>query len=202
MTATFPPPGRYVSTALPVRRFTVDEYHRMIRDGYFADDERFELLEGLIVERMSRDPVHDAAVEIALALLQGRMPAGWRVRPQCATTTTDSEPEPDLAVVRGEPRDYVTRHPGPRDIAVLVEVANTTLQSDRTVKARVYARAGIAVYWIVNLIDRQIEVYSDPSGAVPQPAYKKRTDYVLGQAVPLVIGGTQVDSIPVKELLP
>ena len=174
----------------------------MIRDGYFADDERFELLEGFIVEKMPRDPVHDAAVEIALALLQARVPAGWRVRPQCAATTTDSEPEPDLTVVRGEPRDYIARHPGPQDIALLVEVSNTTLHRDRAVKARVYARAGVTVYWIVNLIDRQVEVYADPTGPAPLPAYGRRTDYREGQAVPLVVGGMQVGQIPVNELLP
>src|SRR5436190_12259255 len=126
MTATFPPPERYTPTALPVRRFTVDEYHRMIADGYFARDERIELLEGLIVQKMPRDPVHDAAVELALQLLQAHMPQGWRVGPQCAISTIDSEPEPDLAVVRGQPRDYLSHHPGPRDIAVLVEVSNTS----------------------------------------------------------------------------
>ena len=202
MTTTLPPPGRYVLTALPVRRFTVDEYHRLIEDGYFAHDERFELLEGLIVEKMSRDPIHDATVEIVLALLQTRMPAGWRVRPQCATTTSDSEPDPDLTVVRGEPRDYLARHPGPRDIAVLVEVSNTTLQSDRVVKGRVYARAGIGVYWIVNLIDRQVEVYTEPTGPAPQPAYGRRTDYRPGQEVPLIVGGTQIGPISVNDLLP
>jgi len=76
MTTTFPPPDRYVSTGLPVRRFTVEEYHRLIKEGFFADDERFELLEGLIVEKMPRDPVHDAAVEIALALLLPACPGG------------------------------------------------------------------------------------------------------------------------------
>jgi len=96
----------------------------------------------------------------------------------------------------------MTRHPGPQDIALLVEVSNTTLPRDRTVKARVYARAGVAVYWIINLVDRQIEVYSEPTGPAPQPAYGRRTDYRPGQAVPLVIGGTQVGQIAVNELLP
>jgi Uma2 family endonuclease len=202
MTTTFAPTVRYTHTALPLRRFTVEEYHRMIRDGYFADNERFELLEGLIVEKMSRDPVHDAAVEIALALLQSRVPAGWRVRPQCAATTADSEPEPDLAVVQGTPRDHLARHPGPREIALVVEVSNTSLQSDRGIKARVYARAGIGAYWIVNLIERQVEVYTEPTGPAAEPAYQRRTDYLIGQAVPLTVGGTHIGGIPVAELLP
>jgi Uma2 family endonuclease len=202
MTTTLPPIARYAPTALPLRRFSVDEYHRMIRDGYFAEEEQFELLEGLIVEKMSRDPVHDAAVEIALALLQARVPAGWRVRPQCAATTSDSEPEPDLAVVAGTPRDHLTRHPGPRDIALIVEVSNTSLSGDRTLKARIYARAGVAAYWIVNLIDRQVEVYTDPTGPVPEPSYQRRTDFHAEQAVPLTVAGMQLGEIPVIELLP
>lgn len=202
MTTALSLPVRYAPTALPVRRFSVEEYHRLIRDGYFADDERFELLEGLIVEKMPRDPVHDAAVEIALALLQARVPAGWRVRPQCATTTTDSEPEPDLAVVRGTPRDHLTRHPGPQDIALLVEVSNTTLVRDRTIKLRVYARAGVSAYWIINVVERQIEVMTDPTGPGADPTYRRRTDYRSGQAVPLVVDGAPVAAIPVNELLP
>jgi Uma2 family endonuclease len=201
MTTTFPSPGRYVQTDRPVRRFTVEEYHRLINEGFFAHDERFELLEGLIVQKMPRDPVHDAAVEIALKLLQARMPAGWRVRPQCAMTTVDSEPEPDLAVVRGEPRDYVARHPGPQDVALIVEVANTTLLDDRTLKARSYARAGVTAYWIINLVERQVEAYSDPTGPGPQPVYRRRVDYRSGQAAPFAVGGIPL-IVPVDELLP
>ena len=202
MTATFPPPERYTPTALPVRRFTVDEYHRMIADGYFARDERIELLEGLIVQKMPRDPVHDAAVELALQLLQAHMPQGWRVGPQCAISTIDSEPEPDLAVVRGQPRDYLSHHPGPRDIAVLVEVSNTSLAEDRAIKARLYARAAIQSYWIVNLVDRRIEVYTDPTGPDAAPLYRRRQDFGPGQSVPLSVGGMDAGEIPVDGLLP
>jgi Uma2 family endonuclease len=193
---------RYAVAPLAVRRFTVDEYHRMIRDGYFAADERFELVEGLIVEKMPRDPVHDAALEIALALLQRHMPEGWRVRPQCAITLSDSEPEPDLAVVRGVPTEYVSHHPGPSDLALVVEISNTTLADDRQLKARIYARAGITVYWIINLVDRRIEMYTDPSGDDSAPAFRQRQDFALGASVPLSINGTERGPIAVTDLLP
>jgi Uma2 family endonuclease len=174
----------------------------MIRDGYFAADERFELVEGLIVEKMPRDPVHDAAFEIALALLQRHMPEKWRVRPQCAITLTDSEPEPDLAVVRGAATDYVSHHPGPNDLAIVVEISNTTLADDRVLKARIYARAGIKTYWIINLVDRRVELYTDPSGDDPAPAYRKRQDFAPGASVPLNIDGVERGPISVADLLP
>jgi Uma2 family endonuclease len=186
---------------MPVRLFSVAEYHRLIADGYFASDERFELLEGLIVLKIPRDPIHDAALMIAEELLRARLPEGWRVRVQSAITTGDSEPEPDLVVVKGQPRDYLTRHPGAGDLALVVEISNTTLHDDRNIKQRVYARAGVKTYWIINLIDRRVEVYEDPV-ADPVPAYRRRTDFNLAEDVPLVIGGTQVRSVSVSELLP
>lgn len=191
-----------VPSGVAVRRFSVDEYHRLIQEGYFAADERYELLDGLIVHKMSRDPIHDAAMEIADDVLRSRLPAGWRVRVQCAITTADSEPEPDLVIVRGRPVDHVARHPGPQELAIVVEVANTPLADDRTVKGLVYARASIGVFWIINLIDRRVEVYTDPSGPDSAPAYRRREDFVAGQAVPLMIGGVAVAPVPVAELLP
>jgi Uma2 family endonuclease len=202
MPTTVSPAPRYAPTSLPVRLFSVDEYHRLIADGYFASDERFELLEGLIVQKMPRDPIHDAALMIAEELLRARLPEGWRVRVQSAITTADSEPEPDLAIVRGQPRDYLSRHPGPGDLAAVIEISNTTLHDDRTFKQRVYARAGIATYWIINLVDRHVEVYDDPSGDAAAPAYRRRSDFDAGAVVPLVIGNTQVRAVPVAELLP
>lgn len=199
---TFSLPGRYVPTDMPVRRFSVDEYHRLIEDGYFSSDERFELLEGFIVQKMPRDPVHDVAVEIAHELLRARLPEGWRIRVQSAITTNDSEPEPDLAVVRGQPRDHMTAHPGPSDVALVVEVSNTTLRNDQTNKARVYARAGVRVYWIINLVDRRAEVYEEPTGPDAAPAYRRRADYRLEATIPLVIGGIAVAPILISELLP
>ncbi len=104
----FEPPPR------PVLRFTVETYHRMIREGLF-DDDACELLEGWIVPKMTRNPPHDVAIGLAQDALQGRIPEGWHLRAQSALTTAESEPEPDLAIVRGRRRDYLDRHPGPDD---------------------------------------------------------------------------------------
>src|SRR5947209_7411074 len=91
---------------VPVRRFTVDEYHHMIDAGFFAHDERFELLEGWIVPKMTRHPPHDVAIDLAQDMIRPLLPADWRMRIQSAITTQDSEPEPDIAVVRGSARRY------------------------------------------------------------------------------------------------
>src|SRR4051794_28395359 len=90
--------------SLPVRLFTVEEYHRMIDAGILGEDDPVELLEGLIVPKMPRNPPHDCGIELAEQSLRSRLPVAWRVRVQSAITTADSEPEPDLAVARGTVR--------------------------------------------------------------------------------------------------
>jgi Uma2 family endonuclease len=193
---------RYEVAPLPVRRFSVAEYHRLIEQGFFAADERFELLEGWIAAKVSRNPVHDAAVDVGEQLFAGLLPAGWYVRGQKAFTTGDSEPEPDIVIVRGVPRDYALRHPGPADAAVVIEVANSSLAEDREVKLRVYARAGVAVYWIVNLIDRTVEVHTQPSIVDGVPTYVRREVFGATQSVGLTVGGSTVGPIGVVDLLP
>jgi Uma2 family endonuclease len=186
----------------PIRRFTVDEYHHMIQAGVFAEDERFELLEGWIVPKMSRNPPHDVAVELTVEALRNALPTGWRVRVRSAVTLADSEPEPDVAVVQGPIRSHINHHPGPQDTAIVVEASESTLTQDRVDKGRVYARANIPVYWIINLVDAQVEVYTDPTGPDLMPCYRQRRDYHIGESVPLVIEGREVAQIPVRDLLP
>jgi hypothetical protein len=186
---------------LHLRRFTVDEYHRMIRTGILAEDEPVELLEGWIVTKMPRNPAHDLALEKLDVAIRERLPAGWRIRIQCAVTTDDSEPEPDLALVRGPVPSSATSHPRPDEIGTLVEVADSSLEHDRTVKGTTFARAAIAVYWIINLRDGQVEVYTDPTGPDAQPAYRTRRDYGPTDMVPLVLDGHQIGRIPVQDLL-
>ena len=125
---------------LPVRRFSVDEYHRMIDAFVFATDDRFELLEGWITAKMSKNPPHEGTTSLVHELLRPQLPAGLHIRIQSAITTADSEPEPDLAIVRGSARDFLSRHPGPADIVLVLEVADASLGRDRLHKARIYAR--------------------------------------------------------------
>ena len=191
-----------IQVPFPVRRFTVDEYHRMIGACVFGDDERFELLEGWVTYAMTRKPPHDATVDLVAEIIRRRLPQGWRVRTQSAITTEDSEPEPDLAVVRGEARDYLKRHPGPADIALVIEVSEATLARDRQVKGRIYARAGIPCYWIVNLEEGWLEAYSEPSGTSHEPCYRRRQDFGREDAVPVPLPGAAGQTIPVRDLLP
>lgn len=188
------PPG-------PMRPFSVAEYHKMIEASVLTDDDAVELLEGWVVFKMTRNPPHDVAVALASKLLVRLLPDGWHVRPQAAVATGDSVPEPDLAVVRGDERLYRTRHPAPADTVVVIEVSDTSLNRDRVEKARIYARAGISTYWIINVIDGRVEVFTGPSGPDAAPSYRTRVDYAAGQSVPLEVGGQRFE-VRVRDLLP
>lgn len=168
--------------------------------GVLTEDDRVELLEGLIVPKINRRPVHDAVVDIVRDTLDAELPSGWRIRGQSAITTSDSEPEPDIAVVRGKARDYISHHPGPSEIAMVVEVAETSLDRDRN-KRRLYARAAIAHYWIINLDGNVVEVYSKPSSK-SDPKYAEELVFGVDDLVPLVIASQQVADIPARDLLP
>ncbi len=185
-----------------LRRFSVAEYHKMIEIGVLTEDDNLELLDGYLVHKMSRNPPHDAAIQKILKRLFRILPSDWDLRIQSAVTLSHSEPEPDLAIVRGDETRYLTNHPGPADIGLVIEVADSTLASDRIDKGRIYAEAGIACYWIVNLVDRQIEVYTLPSAATAAPAFAQRQDYHLGDDVPLMLDAIVAANIPVRELPP
>jgi Uma2 family endonuclease len=184
------------------RRFSVAEYHRLIELGMLTENDNLELLEGYLVHKMSRNPPHDAAIQKGNKRWLRLLPAGWDLRVQSAITLTDSEPEPDFAIVRGDENTYRTRHPTAADIGLVVEVSDSTLPGDRDDKGRIYARAGIPCYWIVNLNDRQIEVYISPSGPVADPKYGQRVDYRPGDSISLALDGAAPVQIAVQDFLP
>jgi Uma2 family endonuclease len=191
-----------LGTLAGFRRFSVEEYHRLTQLGLLTEDDALELIEGYLVLKMPRNPPHDGTIHRAFKSLSRALPAGWDIRIQSAITLVDSEPEPDLAVVREDPTGYTTRHPTAADTGLLIEVSDSTLAGDRADKGRIYARADIPTYWIINLIDRQVEVYSAPFGPTTSPAYAQRQDYRDGDLVPLTLTGSATVSIPVRELLP
>jgi Uma2 family endonuclease len=179
-------------------RFSVEKYHRLFREGIFQPDEPIELLEGLCILKLAPTPLHNIVVQRIWKQFVERVPRGWELRLQLPLTLGDSEPEPDLAIIRGnESRQPTCGAPG-----LLVEVAETLLDRDRIDKARIYARNGIPIYWIVNLVDNHVEVFTSPFGPGPAPAYAQRQDFAAGADVPLILDGVQVASIPVSELLP
>ena len=183
-------------------RLTVDEYHRMIQANILTTDDRVELLGGYLVNKMPQNTPHSSTVERLIEDLPRVKPPGWRVRIQLPITLTNSEPEPDAALVRGDRNTYDGRQPTGTDFGIVIEVADSSLALDRREKGRLYAEAGIPVYWIVNLVDRQIEVYTDPDATTEPPAYRVRTDYKPGDAVPIVLDGAAVAVIPVSDLIP
>lgn len=183
-------------------RFSVAQYHKMIEIGVLTEDDNLELLDGYLVHKMSRNPPHDACLQLIQEMLPRLLPVGWCLRMQSAITLSRSEPEPDAAIVHGNARTYATHHPTLPDIGMVIEVADSTLDSDRADKGRIYAEAGIAYYWIVNLVDRQIEVYTLPSGATATPAFGQRQDYRSGDALPLLLDASVVGNILVHDLLP
>lgn len=197
-----PAAGRAAVPPEPVVPLTVEQYHDMARAGILLDGDPIELLEGWLVKKKTKHPSHSASTAKTRRHLERIIPDGWSVDSQEPITTDDSEPEPDLAVIRGQREDYTQRHPGPDDVALLVEIADTSLERDRGWKKRVYAAAGIPVYWIVNLIDRKVEVYDAPSGPAQEPDYGARQTYKPGEEIPVVLDGNEVDRIAVDDLLP
>ena len=183
-------------------KVTVAEYHQMIQDGVFDDGDPIELLEGYLVQKMSHNTPHASAVHKLNKRLMRLAPAGWEARSQLPITLSDSEPEPDGVLAKGDEATFATHHPLPGELGLVVEVADTSRYADRREKGRIYARAGIPVYWIVNVADRQIEVYTDPDTTANPPAYRTRTDHKPGDTVPITLDGAQVGTIAVDELLP
>ena len=207
MSATTPAvsPALEQSVAVPtdiIWRFSVDQYHAMIQAGILTEDDPVELLEGWLITKMSKNPRHTFVTQLARDTVASLLPPGWYVNTQEPITTAESEPEPDVAVVRGNRRQYLDHHPGPQDIALVIEVADSSLPRDRTLKKRIYAAASISLYWIVNLLANQIEVYSDPSGPNEQPDYRQQQNYGPEEEVPVVIDGREVGRLSVRDLLP
>jgi Uma2 family endonuclease len=182
-------------------RFSVANYHRLTEVGVLTEDDNVELLEGYVVQKMARNPPHCNALQRLTTRLFRLGLANWQVRIQMAATLIDSEPEPDAVLARGDEDTFAHRHPGPADISLVVEVSDTSLDIDRIDKGRIYARANLPFYWILNVVDRQVEVYTDPRPNDPVPAYATRADYRPGDAVPLVLDGQIVANLRVEELL-
>ncbi|MEP6485985.1 Uma2 family endonuclease [Microcoleus vaginatus GB2-A3] len=185
-----------------ILRLSIEQYHAIIQAGILTDDDSVELLEGWLVFKMPKNPPHRVTTRLVRTALENILPRGWYVDSQEPITLSNSEPEPDIVVVRGDTRQYVDRHPGAEDIALIIEVSDTTLQRDRTVKKRIYARAGIAIYWIVNLVEGLVEVYSQPLVEVEQPDYSQRLDFGRSAVIPIIIEGIEIGALAVNSLLP
>jgi len=181
-----------------VWRFSTQQYHEMIGKGILTEDDPVELLEGILVTKMPKNPPHSLATHLLREAFARLFSLGWCVKTQEPITLVDSEPEPDVAIVKGSPRQYANHHPGAEETVLVVEVADSSLSRDRGLKKRIYAKAGIPVYWIINLAERKIEVYSEPSEA----DYQQRQDFESDAEIPVMIEGRELGRIAVSDLLP
>lgn len=152
------------NASLPLKQWTVDEYHRLLAAGILTDRDRVELLDGDTVEMVPPNPRHasivDSGGDYLKLLFAGQAKVGVQLP---ITITPDSELEPDFAIVCTDDNRYRYRHPTPEDIFCLIEVADATVLRDRTYKAEMYARANIREYWIVNINQQQINVLRHPT---------------------------------------
>jgi Uma2 family endonuclease len=181
-------------------RWTAEQAYTLAELGFF-DDRRVELLEGVLYE-MTANPPHAVAVGLGTRILIRLFDAGYttRVR-QPLDFGRRNLPEPDLAIVEGSDRDYLTAHP--KTALLVVEISDSTLRKDRNIKAHVYAHAGIADYWIINLNDRQLEIHRNPGRDPSRKGRYRYADVTIvpadSHASPLAAPGV---NIAVAELLP
>lgn len=198
ITTTGPPGFVWEPPPPSIYRLTVAQYEAMVAAGVFGKRDRLHLIDGILVPKMTKKPPHVIACEKTRGALQGVVGAGWRVMSEAPVRLSDySEPEPDLALARGTADDYADRHPGPDDVPLIVEVSDSSLREDRQL-TRAHGAAGVPNYWIVNLVDRRIEVYSQPR----PDGYGLCTIYGPGDSIPVVLDGVEVGRIPVDDMLP
>jgi Uma2 family endonuclease len=188
------PPG------VPIYPLTVRQYLRMVEVDILGKYDRVELLEGLLVPKKPHTPPHDCMTSQVQTLLRKGLSDRWRVHSQFAITTRDSVPEPDISVVENNEREYYKRHPKAGETCLAVEVSDVTLSLDQVVKRRIYARAKIPAFWIINLPNFRVEVFSQPKGG-KSADYRRHELFKDGDCVPLHIAGVKRKSLLVAEIL-
>ncbi|NDJ19321.1 Uma2 family endonuclease [Myxacorys almedinensis] len=145
------------------KRFTVNEYHRLVELGFLTEDDGIELIRGELVQMAAKGAPHSVCNSKLVQQLDRLILDRAVVRGQePITLPNNSEPEPDVVIARGQPDDYLSNHPHPEDVLLVIEVSDSTLNYDQTVKLPLYAEAQIWHYWIFNLITDQLERYSQP----------------------------------------
>lgn len=152
--------------SVDLRLLTVQDYHRMVESGILAADERIELIEGQLFKMAAKGTAHSAAITRIERILSQRLQGQVLLRLQDPVRLNDlSEPEPDVAIVAPHWLDYEDHHPTPEEIFWLIEVADTTLNRDRELKAPLYGRSHIREYWILDVQERRLFVFRQPDAA-------------------------------------
>jgi Uma2 family endonuclease len=169
-----------MSTERARRHFNVTQYRRMIETGILREDDRVELIEGEIVEMSPIGSQHASCVDSLNTLLVMRVGQSARVRVQNPIHLNDfSEPQPDIAVLKLRADRYRDQHPGPEDVLLVIEVADTSAQYDRNVKIPLYGRAGVSEAWLVDLQNEIIEVHTQPGSK----GYHRCDKFFSGQTI-------------------
>ncbi len=161
---------------MPIRPISLEEYHWLIDHGFFNSDERVELIEGVMRQKCAKSPPHAACHTKLMELLYPALGDRALVRAVGAITihSSNSEPEPDFMVVAHRENEYLDHQPYPAEVHLVVEIADLSLDYDRSVKGPLYAGAGIAEYWIANLVESKLEVYREPvTPAEGNPYYRQ-----------------------------
>jgi Uma2 family endonuclease len=181
-------------------RLTVERYHALVAAGTFTEEDRVELLDGVVASKMPKNPRHSATTRRCDLLLSSLLTGNYHVQNQEPITLSNSEPEPDVAVIRGGLADYTERHPSGVETMLVVEVSDTTLITDRY-KSQLYAAEMIAEYWIVNLQESCIEVHSDPESSAAQSLYRSVRVFGLTEDFSFQIAGRNLGQIAVAEII-
>jgi Uma2 family endonuclease len=168
------------------RLFDVDDYHRMAKAGILSEDDRVELIDGEIVAMTPIGPRHNAAVNRATRTLVTIVGDQAIVQVQGSVRLDRfREPQPDIVLLRPQLDFYASRLPGPSDILLIIEIAESSLDYDREVKARIYAQAGVPEYWLVDLDDRSLSCYREPQGGTYQTLRECRSgESIAPEALP------------------
>ena len=184
-------------------RLDVGQYLKTIEAGVFPDGVRIELLDGLLVRKMTRYPPHNYVVRQLAELIRGFLPAGWIVSEEKPVVVGEKwRPEPDLALIRGPQSRYRAKDPNAEDIPLVIEVVDSTYAKDRGIKWRGYAAAKIPAYWVVNIAESRVEVYTDPDGSGRSAAYRRSSLHGPDDEIPIPIAGVEVGRVAVRSILP
>ena len=187
-------------------RINTDVYQRIVESGAFGDKSSVFLWKGQLVEKVSdrtKGRPHVSAQNRLYRILSRLVPATYFVeQDQPLDLELDSVPEPDLKVVRGREEDYRDHDPSAREVPLVVEVADSSLSDDTGEMLREYARGGIAIYWVVNIPNQRIDVYSRPAGPAERPRFESCQSFGPEDEVPVILDGREVGKIAVKDVLP
>jgi Uma2 family endonuclease len=180
-------------------RMSLEKYESLIASGFFSKRDDVHLINGYLVNRMAESPLHGAVGEVIRLAIEAILRAAWHIRSEKGLRIPSqiSIPRPDLVIVRGAPRDYLARYPEPADTALVVEVSYASPDEDRAM-ADIYGAGGVPVYWIVNPVDGQVEVYSNPG----PDGYRTHEVLASGHVLHVVVDGVEIGEIAVADILP